>query len=278
MRPLRYLSTVCRIGVPLFLVLGSAVSQAWAQSTMPTGATSCLSIPPSFVPFSSIYYVSAPNANGDYLVVGNMSLEKFSVLWSGQIPLPDTPNQQVCSPFQIAPGLYAQAYVPTMAERQGNFSDFQGPFPDPFTYNPSTGYYGALFPGGIIPSSILPATFAWRIHTLVPPPALHFMPVTPCRVADTRKTVGPFGGPLLSGQTTRDFAIPESDCSIPANAQAYSLNFTVVPVNKLSYITVFPTGQQQPLASTLNSYDGRIKANAAIVPAGTNGAVSVFTT
>ena len=85
---------------------------------------------------------------------------------------------------------------------------------------------------------------------------------------------------MLSGQTTRDFAITQSACGIPANAQAYSLNFTVVPTNgnRLQYITVFPTGQSQPLASTLNSFDGRTKANAAIVPAGTNGSVSVFAT
>jgi sugar lactone lactonase YvrE len=108
-----------------------------------------------------------------------------------------------------------------------------------------------------------------------PPSAgLRFVPVTPCRVADTRGAEGP----LLSSGTTRDFAIPQSTCGIPANAQAYSVNFTVVPVDTLTYITVFPTGQPQPVASTLNSFDGRVKANAAIVSAGTNGAVSVFTT
>ncbi len=105
-----------------------------------------------------------------------------------------------------------------------------------------------------------------------PSVGLRFVPVTPCRVADTRGT----DGPLLSGGTTRDFAIPQSACGIPANAQAYSVNFTVVPVDTLTYLTVFPTGQPQPVASTLNSFDGRVKANAAIVPAGTNGAVSVF--
>ena len=37
---------------------------------------------------------------------------------------------------------------------------------------------------------------------------LQFIPVTPCRVADTRNPPGPFGGPSLSGGTSRDFAIP----------------------------------------------------------------------
>ena len=45
----------------------------------------------------------------------------------------------------------------------------------------------------------------------------------------------------------------------------------VVPAGLLGYLTVWPTGQTQPVASTLNSLDGRIKSNAAIVPAGEGG-------
>jgi hypothetical protein len=107
---------------------------------------------------------------------------------------------------------------------------------------------------------------------------LSFVPVTPCRIADTRNADGPFGGPFLSGQTVRAFTIPSSACSIPVTAQAYSLNVTVVPHGKLGFLTTFPCGQSQPLVSTLNSIDGRIKAVAAIVPAGTNGAACFFVT
>ncbi len=106
--------------------------------------------------------------------------------------------------------------------------------------------------------------------------ALQFVPVTPCRIADTRNASGAFGGPLVSGQSSRDFAIPNSACGIPATAQAYSLNVTAVPNGPLGYVTVWPSGQSQPLVSTLNSPDGRVKANAAIVPAGNGGAISVF--
>jgi len=63
---------------------------------------------------------------------------------------------------------------------------------------------------------------------------------------------------------------------VPDTAAAYSLNVTVVPHGPLGYLSLWPTGSPQPLVSTLNSYDGRIKANAAVVPAGTNGAVSVY--
>jgi hypothetical protein len=107
---------------------------------------------------------------------------------------------------------------------------------------------------------------------------LSFVPVTPCRVADTRNSDGPFGGPVIAGQSSRDFAIPVSPCGIPPTAQAYALNVTVVPTGSLRFVTVWPSGQPQPVVSTLNSYDGRIKSNAAIMPAGTNGAITVFAT
>jgi hypothetical protein len=113
--------------------------------------------------------------------------------------------------------------------------------------------------------------------TPAPQTGLHFMPVTPCRVADTRNPAGPFGGPELAAGVAREFDIPQSSCGIPANAVAYSLNVTVVPNTILDYLTMWPSGQAQPNVSTLNS-DGRVKANAAITPAGVNGGVTVFAT
>jgi len=107
---------------------------------------------------------------------------------------------------------------------------------------------------------------------------LQFHPVTPCRVADTRNAVGAFGGPILGSGSTRSFAVPQSACGIPATAKAYSVNVTVVPSGPLGWLTAWPTGSAQPLVSTLNSYDGSIVANAAIIPAGTNGAISFFVT
>lgn len=119
------------------------------------------------------------------------------------------------------------------------------------------------------PSGFLPAP---------PGPALRFIPVTPCRVADTRNPNGPFGGPAIAGGTSRSFVVPNSACGIPLNAAAYSVNATVVPHGLLGYLTVWPTGQPLPLASTLNSIDGRVKANAAVVPAGSGAAISVYAT
>ena len=109
--------------------------------------------------------------------------------------------------------------------------------------------------------------------------ALQFVPIPPCRVVDTRNANGTFGGPPIQGGTFRSFPISQGPCGIPLGAWAYSLNVSVVPNGALHYLTVWPTGQSQPLVATLNSLDGRIKANAAIVTAGNGGgAVSVFAT
>jgi hypothetical protein len=50
--------------------------------------------------------------------------------------------------------------------------------------------------------------------------ALQFVPVTPCRVVDTRNAPGQFGGPPITGGSYRDFALPDGGCSIPSTAAA----------------------------------------------------------
>ena len=107
---------------------------------------------------------------------------------------------------------------------------------------------------------------------------LQFVPITPCRLYDSRPQYGG-NGPLQGGTTgTGDIRhwAQSKGCADLSTAVAYSLNITVVPVGSLGYLTIFPTGEDQPLVSTLNSLDGRIKANAAIVPAGYQGAVNAY--
>jgi hypothetical protein len=112
---------------------------------------------------------------------------------------------------------------------------------------------------------------------------LQFYPLEPCRVLDTRLpplgTFPPnstFGSPALAPSGERSFPVPSSGCGAPANATAYSLNVTVQPQVPLGFLSAWPSGQSRPFVSTMNSYDGTVLANAAIVPAGTGGAVSFF--
>jgi hypothetical protein len=115
--------------------------------------------------------------------------------------------------------------------------------------------------------------------TFAPPAAggLNYYPVTPCRAVDTRAgqgKVGAFGPPSLAAFSNRDIPLLSAGCNIPGSAQAYALNFTALPSGPLSFLAVWPTGQPYPGVSTLNS-NGNVIANAAIVPAGTAGAIRV---
>jgi hypothetical protein len=103
--------------------------------------------------------------------------------------------------------------------------------------------------------------------------ALAFYPLTPCRVADTRL---PAFAPYLSAAQPRNFSVLSSSCGVPSSAQAYSLNFAAIPRTPGGYLTAWPAGQAQPLTSALNFANGVVTANAAIVPAGANGNISVF--
>jgi hypothetical protein len=94
--------------------------------------------------------------------------------------------------------------------------------------------------------------------------------VTPCRVLDTRK---PTGSPPI---TSLDVNVTASKCAIPAAAQAYVFNATVVPPSALGFLTLWPQGQTRPTVSTLNASDGAITSNMALVPT-TNGSISIFT-
>jgi hypothetical protein len=109
-----------------------------------------------------------------------------------------------------------------------------------------------------------------------PPTALQFVPLAqPCRAVDTRPEHG--GGGPIQGGTFQNFPISGAgSCGALPSAAAYSMNVSVVPAGPLGYLTVWPAGQPQPLVSTLNSLDGRIKANAAIIPAGASGEISVY--
>lgn len=114
--------------------------------------------------------------------------------------------------------------------------------------------------------------FTFTDYQVVGP--FQFYPVTPCRLIDTRQP----GQQPIQGGTTRNFLVSQlGGCGIPNSAAAYSLNVTISPHGHLNYITVWPEGEIRPNASLMNSSDGRIKANAAIVPSG-NNAISIFST
>ncbi|MFI5101930.1 MAG: putative baseplate assembly protein [Terriglobales bacterium] len=135
-----------------------------SQVTQGPGKQSCVPLTIDAVPFASVYSVVGPNPAGDLLVVGapNAGIVQFLANFS----LTNAPggNLQICNPVQLAPGLYANTYLPTAKELNGDFSLFGESIPDPQPGNPPF--------GGVIPSTRFdPATnkfpvFAWRIASL----------------------------------------------------------------------------------------------------------------
>ncbi len=71
----------------------------------------------------------------------------------------------------------------------------------------------------------------------------------------------------------RDFPIT-GQCGIPSTAKAVSFNFTVTTTLGPGFLLVFPAGNPVPTVSTLNYLAGQTVSNAAIVPLGSNGAIS----
>ncbi|MBL8230542.1 MAG: hypothetical protein JNL98_18775 [Bryobacterales bacterium] len=107
---------------------------------------------------------------------------------------------------------------------------------------------------------------------------LFYFPVQQCRVSDSRSANGTFGGPVFENEQTRTYPLPVSACSgIPAAARAYVVNASVIPNGSpMPFLTLWPTGQGRPNASSLNAFEGQIVTNSAIIPAGANGAIDVY--
>jgi len=101
-----------------------------------------------------------------------------------------------------------------------------------------------------------------------------FFTLTPCRVADTRDPVGPYGGPALSTGVERVFVVA-GQCQIPSTAKAVSFNVTVTQPGAPGHVILYPGGSPVPPVSAINFQAGQTRANNAIVPLGAGGTLAV---
>jgi hypothetical protein len=95
--------------------------------------------------------------------------------------------------------------------------------------------------------------------------------MVPARLLDTRPAAAVVGG------VTRDVTIAGQPGGPPAGATAVALNVTVTQPGGPSFLTVWPSGSDQPLSSNLNFVGGETVPNMVIVKLGTGGQVSLFT-
>jgi hypothetical protein len=135
----------------------SAPATALDIQVVPNTAT-CAQFPTQLIAFTKVYGVTAAIADGDRLVVGDPASPFWSTVWP-DLSTPLFTNEQYCGAVTLAPACAATAYVPTQAERVGDFSAFASVLAAPGI---------GPFPGGIIPQSMLGpgGAWAWRVSSV----------------------------------------------------------------------------------------------------------------
>jgi DNA-binding beta-propeller fold protein YncE len=123
-------------------------------------------------------------------------------------------------------------------------------------------------------ATALNSPFFVAVTTGAPPAGAQLNTVTPCRLADTRDPVGPYGGPALAANADRTFVIT-TKCGIPPGARAVAFNFTITQPTGLGDLRVFPGGVGLPLVSVINWRPGQTRANNAVVSLGPSGDIVV---
>lgn len=110
-------------------------------------------------------------------------------------------------------------------------------------------------------------------------PGSVYTPVTPTRLADTRRVFGtaPAGRP--AAEAVRRVQITgRPEVTVPTAAVAVVLNVTAVGAEGDGYVTVYPAGAAVPNASNLNTAGvGYVGANLVTVRLGQGGAVELYT-
>lgn len=97
-----------------------------------------------------------------------------------------------------------------------------------------------------------------------------YVPVTPCRVVDTRLANGTNGGPILSSGATRDFQM-RGLCAVPTAAKAVALTVTSVSPSADGFFGLWPSGQTYSSISNINFVANQPPtANFAIIAISTN--------
>ncbi len=110
---------------------------------------------------------------------------------------------------------------------------------------------------------------------IVVSPSMAFVPLTPCRLVDTRNASGTFGGPALVAGATRAFPLFDQ-CSIPATARAVSVNLTVTSPTAAGDLRLYPAGTPLPTISSINYVLGLTRANNAVVGLNGIGELAVY--
>jgi len=104
-----------------------------------------------------------------------------------------------------------------------------------------------------------------------------FIGAGPARILDTRQGIGAPAGQTAAGSTVELTVAGHGGVPL-TGVSAVILNVTTTNAGAAGYVTAWPTGQPQPLASSVNiERAGQTIPNLAVVPIGTGGKVSLYT-
>lgn len=106
------------------------------------------------------------------------------------------------------------------------------------------------------------------------PSASTITPLPPSRILDTRDGTGTFDEPFGTDET-RTLPI-HGRGGVPSDAAAVVMNVTSTQATERSFVTVWPSGNDRPVASTLNTEPGQNTPNLAIVAIGQGGSVDLY--
>jgi hypothetical protein len=115
-----------------------------------------------------------------------------------------------------------------------------------------------------------------------PAGAVAFVPITPCRLIDTRpapQQVGTRVGPLGAGEAaTLDSYGAVGECTqVPVGATGLSLNVTAVNATEPTFLTIYPNDQPRPTASSLNPVPGApATPNAVVTDLSAGGRFAIY--
>lgn len=131
-------------------------------------------------------------------------------------------------------------------------------------------FAGIVAAGALVAGAVVAVVPGFGGASAVAGTPSNFVPVSPCRLLDTRDA-----SPIEAGGTL-DVAVTGDLCGVPVEATAAALVVTAVEPDDLGFVTVWPAGAQQPDTSVLNHRGGQVIANSQLVQLGDGGAVSLY--
>lgn len=119
------------------------------------------------------------------------------------------------------------------------------------------------------------------VRATSPAGAVAYVPITPCRLIDTRSssTVGTRVGPLgpTEAATFESYGTVGECTQVPAGATGLSLNVTATNATSPTFLTIYPNDQTRPRASSLNPVPGApATPNAVITDLSPGGRFAIY--